>query len=69
MRMANIKSPNYGARAFRHLFASRMLKNGYSLKYIADMIGHRDIRTTFIYTKIDFDTLKTAALNLPEDEL
>lgn len=69
MHMANIKSPNYGARAFRHLFASRMLKNGYSLKYIADMIGHRNISTTFIYTKIDFDTLKVAALNWPEDEL
>jgi integrase/recombinase XerD len=68
MHTAGIKSPNYGARAFRHCFASQMLKKGYSLKFIADMIGHRDIRTTFIYTKVDFQTLSQVALDWPEEE-
>jgi len=68
MRTAGIKSPNHGARAFRHCFASQMLKKGHSLKFIADMIGHRDIRTTFIYTKVDFQTLSQVALDWPREE-
>jgi site-specific recombinase XerD len=69
MRAADIKSPTFGAYAFRHCFASRMLENGHSLKFIADMIGHRYLQTTFIYTKVDFKNLKEVALEWPELEL
>jgi len=46
MRAAKIKSPSFGAHVFRHGFASRMVNQGYSLKSIADMIGHSCIQTT-----------------------
>jgi site-specific recombinase XerD len=65
MRKANIKSPTYGTHTFRHCFASRMLQKGHSLKFIADMIGHRCLQTTFIYTKVDFKKLKDVALQWP----
>jgi uracil-DNA glycosylase len=51
---------------FRHGFASRMLEHGQTLKTIADMLGHRDINTTFIYTKVDLKTLRQLPFDWPE---
>ena len=33
---------------------------------IADMLGHRNINTTFIYTKVDLVTLRQLPLLWPE---
>ena len=52
---------------FRHGFATRMLEQGHSLKAIADVLGHRHLQTTFIYTKVDFNVLKQVALEWPEE--
>jgi integrase/recombinase XerD len=68
MLKASIKSPRKGAHCFRHGFVSRMLKQGESFKHIADLVGHKHIATTFIYTKIDFNSLAQVALELPEVE-
>lgn len=68
MLSAGIKSPSKGTHCFRHGFVSRMLKQGESFKYIADLVGHKHIQTTFIYTKIDFNSLAEVALELPEVE-
>jgi site-specific recombinase XerD len=64
---AGIKSPVKGAHAFRHGFATRMLSEGHSLKAIADVLGHRHLSTTFIYTKVEFNTLKQVALQWPQE--
>ena len=66
MLKAGIKSPTKGAHCFRHGFVSRMLKQGEPFKHIADLVGHKHIATTFIYTKIDFNSLAEVALELPE---
>lgn len=68
MLKAGIKSPTKGAHCFRHGFVARMLKQGESFKHIADLVGHKHIATTFIYTKIDFNSLAQVALELPEVE-
>jgi integrase/recombinase XerD len=57
-----------GAHAFRHGFATRMLQQGHSLKSIADVLGHRHLSTTFIYTKVDFKRLDEVALEWPLEE-
>jgi integrase/recombinase XerD len=67
IRAAGIKVPNKGAHAFRHCFATRMLHKGHSLKAIADVLGHRHLQTTFIYTKVDFNALNQVALEWPEE--
>lgn len=69
MRDAGITAPTCGAHTFRPRFASRMLEHGHCLKSIADMIGHRSIQSTFIYTKVDFQALNQVALDWPEEEL
>jgi site-specific recombinase XerC len=42
-----------------------MLAQGHSLKAIADVLGHRHLGSTFIYTKVDFEHLKQVALPWP----
>ena len=66
MRRAEVSACPLGSHAFRHAFASRMLKHGQSLKTIADMLGHRNINSTFIYTKVDLETLRQLPLDWPE---
>jgi len=67
IRAAGVGSPHKGAGAFRHCFATRMLHQGYSLKAVADVLGHRHLGTTFIYTKVDFNALKHVALEWPQE--
>ena len=43
-----------------------MLAEGQPLKTIRDALGHRSIETTFIYTKVDIEQLREAALEWPE---
>jgi len=67
LRKAGIEVSSKGAHAFRHGFATRMLQAGHSLKAIADVLGHRHLGTTFIYTKVDFNSLKEVALPWPQE--
>ncbi len=68
MLKASIKSANKGSHCFRHGFVSKLIEQGESFKHIADLSGHKHIQTTFIYTKIDFNSLAEVALELPEVE-
>jgi len=67
IQAAGVDSPSKGAHAFRHGFATRMLHQGHSLKAIADVLGHRHLSTTFIYTKVEFNALKHVALEWPQE--
>ena len=67
LRKADIQVSSKGAHAFRHGFATRMLQEGHSLKAIADVLGHRHLATTFIYTKVDFNSLKQVGLAWPKE--
>jgi len=49
----------------RHTFACRLVSSGASLKAIADLMRHRNLDTTTIYAKVDFDALKTVAACWP----
>jgi integrase/recombinase XerD len=34
---------------------------------VADVLGHRHLSTTFIYTKVDFNALKQVGLAWPQE--
>lgn len=55
----------YGSHCYRHGFATRALRQGYSLKSIADCLGHRCLQSTTIYTKVDVQSLNSISLELP----
>lgn len=67
IRTAGINCHSKGAHIFRHGLATRMLTKGHSLKEIADVLGHRHLGTTFIYTKVDFNALKQVGLAWPQE--
>ncbi len=54
-----------GPRILRHTAATRMLQRGASIKEIADVLRHRCLDTTAIYTKVDLPRLTTVALPWP----
>jgi integrase len=63
---AGIRATRYGAHPIRHAFATRLMENGTPIKEIADLLGHRSIETTFLYTKVDVDRLRRLAVEWPE---
>ena len=66
LKQLEINTPVSGAHGFRHALAKRLLQKGTPLKHIADLLGHRCLQTTFIYTKVDFSALAEVAIELPE---
>lgn len=54
-----------GTRILRHSTATRMLRHGASIKEIADVLRHKCLDTTAIYTKVDLPRLAAVALPWP----
>jgi integrase/recombinase XerD len=61
LRRLNVSLPHHGPHALRHACATRLLAQGFSLKAIGDLLGHRNPDTTRLYAKVDLVGLRKVA--------
>lgn len=69
LKALNIELNHYGPHSIRHACASHLINTGISLKVISNQLGHQNIESTLIYTKVDLVGLRKVAEFNIEDVL
>lgn len=58
LKMENEELKHYGPHSLRHACATKLINQGFSLKEVADVLGHKLLDTTRIYAKVDMTNLR-----------
>jgi integrase/recombinase XerD len=65
IRCSKLDLPSFGTHVLRHSFATRLMKQGVSIKVIGNSLGHRNIESTTNYLRLNLDDLQDVGLPVP----
>ena len=60
LRKAGINK-QLGIHSLRHSYATHLLEQGTDIRFIQELLGHKDIKTTLIYTNVTNDSIRKIA--------
>ena len=64
IKKSGINKPG-SCHIFRHSMATIMVENGADIRFVQEMLGHKSLDTTQIYTRLSIDKLKEVHCTLP----
>jgi len=65
---AGLRDRFSGTHVLRHTAATELVRKGFSLKIIADVLGHSSMQSTVLYAKVDTELLRPVARPWPIEE-